>query len=216
MGDTYFTRFYLARRVRSTESRELCGVPSESVATMGVFTSRLSAFSSTMMMNTDMNLHFQQDLIDQWETARATGAMQTIAQFQAASGPGGASASAFGSGYTTWIKMGGIIRRFAPTVIPIAGILAGLTFAFKWSQGLMMLATSIGIFFLLYFLSYLSLQRINISDGTTFWVALFSSLVTSFIISFVLYDPAPDAVDSSKQQIVVVTPANTQDRRSFL
>lgn len=185
---------------------------------MGLFTSRLSAYSGVMMMNTDMNLHFQQDLIDQWETARASGAMQTIAQFNSTAGPGGASASSFGGGYSTWIRMGGIIRRFAPTVIPIAAIMAGLTYAFKWSQGLMMLATFIGIFFLLYFLSYLSLQKINISDGTTFWVALFSSLVTSFIVSFVVYEPGPtaSAVVVQQQPVVVIPNQGSTTRNSFL
>lgn len=178
---------------------------------MGMFMSRLSAYSSVVMMDTDAHIHFQQELIDQWETARATGAMQTIAQYQA-TGAGGSGAVGLGGGYQTWVRVGGIIRRFAPTMVPIGAIMAGLAYAFKWSQGFMMVAIFLSVFFLVYLLSYLTIQRINISDGTTFFVSLFSAFAVSFAVAFFVYDPH----ESAEPAKVVAAPAQPQPQDSFL
>lgn len=179
-----------------------------------MFLSRMSAYSSVIMMDTDAHIHFQQELIDQWETARATGAMQTIQQMNIAGGGGGGYNSAsLGTGYRTWIRLGGIIRSFAPFMVPIGGVMSAVTYAFKWSQGMMLISIFITVFFLIYLLSYLSIQRINISNGTTFFVSLFGAFIVAFTVSFLVYDPNENKSNNNNNK-----PIKTPDQQptSFL
>ena len=157
---------------------------------MGLFFSRANGYTSVLMMNTDNHLHFAKELRDQRETARAVGQMQTLAQMQATSGPGGKYAGSFAGTMTNWIWLAGLIKTFAPIMIVTMGAGAGITYAAKWSAGIMFATTFISTFFFFFFIQSITTSQYgNIASGMTFWISLGMSLVTSFVVSFVVYDP---------------------------
>lgn len=155
-----------------------------------MFFSRLNAYSSTLMMDTNAHLGFQQELRSQWITAQATGQMQALNQVMTAQGGGGGLASQWGKQAVNWWWFSGLLHHYSPFMIVLGGALAMATYGLKWSQGVMFASLFLVFFFVLHFISYTTYsQANNVATGMTFYISLGVAIVGAFIVSFMVYKP---------------------------
>lgn len=179
---------------------------------LGLVTSRLGAYGTTMMMGTDTMLHFRDEMQRQQQTAAAAGQMQAIQQVTGAGG--GVSG---GSGWTgqSWYGITATINSIALIAVPLAIAIAIAVYIMKGSQVMMFGAVCMGVFFLIErFLFSIQWGKAGIVNGQNLLISLFMGLIIGAFVGFAAYNP-PKSEDTSKNDYRDPTYYDRQNRTTY-
>lgn len=156
---------------------------------MGIMTSRLGAYSNSMMMDTSTMLHFRDELQRQQETARAAGQMQAIQQMQSGQIGSGGGGGTMWSGQL-WYTIMESIQKLAIPFVPIGGIVIGIVYALQKTQMAMFGAVVFTVFFATaFFFGSIQWGKQGIVTGFNFGISLFVALGIGALVAFVMYHP---------------------------
>lgn len=179
---------------------------------MGLIGSRLDSYANQIMFNTDTQLHFRDDLLDQWTTAQAAGQMTAVSQMRTAGGGGVAGAGTPGWSGFPWYQFSVYVERFAVLVVPVCALFAVIIYLTRLERIYLFWVLFIGIFFLSYFFQYHTRAFLGgIMTGRVFMTSVVIAGLVAGFVSFMFYDgPRGGVQDNKAQQLpqgVVVVPS---------
>lgn len=175
---------------------------------MGMFMSRISGYSSVLMMDTAAQVHFADTMRRSYSEAQAAQQLQTFGQLGATGNLGGSGGGGGGGSPIPgqgWFQFGQTMAAFAPYAIVISGGVAGAVYAFKLEQYMMFIALFICLLFLLFFVLFKTRATMaGTLSGRNFWISFFGAALGSFLVAFVLYkgpEATPEEIMQQQQQL---------------
>lgn len=171
---------------------------------MGMITSRMGAYSNTMMMGTSGYVHFGTQMRRQMAQAQNLQQMQTIAQLQATGGGGGGGGGGGPMPGVGWFHFGQILTTFAPFAAVLGIALSGIFYAIKAEQYVLFLSMFVATFFGMFFiLFHTQATMAGTLSGRNFWIALGGAALVSFPVAFMVYKGPEEEDDEEEDEIRV-------------
>ena len=175
---------------------------------MGIFTSRLAYSANAKFFGFDDQIEFRKEQLGQQIRASSAKQAEMLAQLPlggGAPGGGGGGQGGFppGGQIQGQINLTKVLTSFAPWMAMFGISLSVYAFIKKLDRGILFIGLFFACFFSIFQLSFLFnvSQTNNLTGSPIMTSVVVMSIVISFFVAFVLYEPGTPAVDAAGPQL---------------